>query len=99
MIVEFIRTGERRYAVAVEREGAPRLVMDPAPGYDERLPHDMLHLAVELEHGIPFGVFGQVAAGGNAGTFRRADGTPDRRLKRRGERLVRAHGDDLARSE
>jgi hypothetical protein len=99
VIVEFIRTGQRRYAVAVEREGAPRLVMDPAPGYDERLPHDLLHLAVEQEHGITFGVFGQVAAGGDAGTFHRADGVADRRLRRRGERLVRAHGDDLARSE
>jgi hypothetical protein len=84
VIVELIRTGERRYAVAVERAGAPRLIMDPAPGYDERLPHDLVHLAVELEHGIAFGVFGQLAAGGDAGTFRRADGLPDRRLKRRG---------------
>ena len=99
MDVTFTRTGERRYAVGVERDGAPPLEMHPAPGYDPLIPHDLVHLAVELECGIANGVFGQVAAGGHAGTFRPADGSVDRRLRQRGERLVRAHGADLARSE
>lgn len=99
MIVTFTRTGERRYGVAVDRPGAPRLVMHPAPGYHPRLPHDLLHLAVELEYGIAHGVFGQVAAGGTAGTFHRADGVNDRALQRRGRQLVGRYGDDLAQSE
>jgi hypothetical protein len=98
MDVSFTRTAQRRYAVAVDRAGGPRLIMYPAPGYDERLPHDLAHFVVEREYGIARGVFGQLAAG-DARTFRRADGAVDGRLRRRGERLVREHGDDLARSE
>jgi hypothetical protein len=73
--------------------------MHPAPGYDDDIPHDLVHLAVELACEIPMGVFGQLAAGGTAGTFRPADGSVDRKLRQRGERLVREHGDDLQRSE
>jgi hypothetical protein len=99
MEVTFTRTGERRYAIAVERDGAPRLVMDPAPAYDERMPHDFAHFVVERDLGIAHGVFGQLAEGGTAGTFRRADGVVDRRLKRRSARLVLEHRADLVRSE
>lgn len=99
MDVTFTRTGERRYAVGIEFPDAPALVMHPAPGFDPMIPHDLVHLAVELEYGIAHGVFGQVADGGHAGTFRRADGAVDRNLRRRGDRLVRQHGDQLARSE
>jgi hypothetical protein len=99
MDVTFRRTGERRYAVVAEPEGHPAVTMDPAPGYDPRLPHDLVHYAVEREHGVELGVFGQLAAGGNLRTFRRLDATPDRRLRRRGERLAREHFDELARSE
>jgi hypothetical protein len=99
MQVTFRRTGERRYAVEVERSGAPPLVMDPAPGYDERMPHDLAHFLVERDLGIAHGVFGQLAEGGTAGTFRRADGVVDRRLKRRSARLLLEHRADLARSE
>jgi hypothetical protein len=94
MDVTFTRTGERRYAVRV---GA--LEMHPAPGYDDEIPHDLVHLAVELACEIPMGVFGQLAAGGTAGTFRPADGSVDRKLRQRGERLVHEHGADLQRSE
>jgi hypothetical protein len=44
--------------------------MDPAPGYDALLPHDIMHMAVEAGLGLKLGVFGQLAAGGLAGTFR-----------------------------
>jgi len=73
--------------------------MDPAPGYDRLIPHDLAHFIVERDFGILNGVFGQLAAGGTAATFHRADGLVDRKLRRRGERLVRDHRDDLARSE
>jgi hypothetical protein len=99
MEVTFRRTGERRYAVIARPDRSPTVTMDPAPGFDPRLPHDLVHYAVEREHHIALGVFGQLAAGGNLRTFRRLDGTPDRRLRRRGERLAREHLDELARSE
>ena len=99
MEITFRRTGERRYAVVARPEGHPPVTMDPAPGFDPRLPHDLVHYAVEREHGIALGVFGQLAAGGNLRTFRRLDATPDRGLRRRGERLAREHLGELARSE
>lgn len=99
MEVTFRRTGERRYSVIARPERWPAVTMDPAPGFDPRLPHDLVHYAVEREHGIELGVFGQLAAGGNLRTFRRLDATPDRRLRRRGERLAREHIEELARSE
>ena len=99
MEVTFRRTGERRYAVTARPQRWPAVTMDPAPGFDPRLPHDLVHYAVEREHGIVLGVFGQLAAGGNLRTFRRLDATPDKRLRRRGERLAREHIAELARSE
>ena len=99
MDVTFKRTAERRYAVIVERPGAPTLIMHPAPGYDARLPHDLAHFIAERDEGIEHGIFGQLAAGGHAGTFHRADGAVDRQLKRRGDRLVHQSGADMARSE
>jgi len=98
MDVTFRRTGERRYSVTARPERWPPVTMDPAPGFDPRLPHDLVHYAVEREHGIELGVFGQLAAGGNLRTFRRLDARPDRKL-RRGERLAREHLDELGRSE
>jgi hypothetical protein len=69
MRVTFERTGERRYGVLVERENAPALMMHPAPGYDDFLPHDLLHFVAEAEWRLDGAVFGQLAAGGDAGTF------------------------------
>jgi hypothetical protein len=67
MKVTFTRTAERRYRVSVE--GPVPSWMEPAPGYDARLPHDMAHFVVENELGISGGVFGQLATGGHARTF------------------------------
>jgi hypothetical protein len=69
VVVEFRKTGLRRYGVFVERDTAPTLVMHPAPGFDEFLPHDLLHFVAEAEWGLDGAVFGQLAAGGDAGTF------------------------------
>jgi hypothetical protein len=68
MLVHFRKTGERRYDVLVERERAPS-VAARAPGYDDYLPHDLLHFVAEAEWEIDGGVFGQLAAGGDPGIF------------------------------
>ncbi len=73
MRVTFTKTGERQYCVLVERAYAPALVMTPAPGFDDFLPHDLLHFVAEAEWGLDGAVFGQLAAGGDAGTFRPVD--------------------------
>jgi hypothetical protein len=44
-------------------------MMNPAPGYDDDLPHDLLHFVAEAEWQLDGAVFGQLAAGGDAGTF------------------------------
>lgn len=104
----FVRTGERRYAIRVQRPGEPDVEMDPAPGYDPLLPHDLLHLVVEAELGLAGGVFGQLAAGGLAGTFRvvAQPGLSRReasRLRRHADArdgaLLKAGREDAARSE
>jgi hypothetical protein len=60
---------ERRYDVYVSRDRAPDLFIRSAPGYDDWLPHDVLHFVAESEYGLDGGVFGDLAAGGNARTF------------------------------
>lgn len=68
MDVAFKRTGTRRYAVVVRVGGQPPATMDPAPGYDDDIPHDLVHYVVEAELGLTNGVYGRAARGG--GTFR-----------------------------
>jgi len=67
MEVIFRRTGERRYAVNLEIGGKAPQVMDPAPGFDPHIPHDLVHYVVEAELALEQGVFGRAASGG--GTF------------------------------
>jgi hypothetical protein len=67
MLVSFKRTGVRRYAVIVTVPGKGPQVMDPAPGYDDDIPHDLVHYLVEAELGLEHGVYGRAAKGG--GTF------------------------------
>lgn len=108
MIVVFRRTGQRRYAIEAQRPGVPDVVMNPAPGYDQFLPHDLMHLVVEAQLGLTRGVFGQVAQGGDAGTFHlplqqnKSDRETTRartRLKARGAKLLKEGRDESARSE
>ena len=99
MRVTFVRTGDRRYGIEADRGAGPLMHMPRAPGFDPWLPHDLVHFAVERHFGLAGGVFGQLAAGGDAGTFftiphRRRD--PARRLSDRLGALGRA---DMARSE
>jgi hypothetical protein len=67
MAVTFRRTGERRYAVVVSAEGREPQTMNPAPGFDSHIPHDLVHYVVEAELRFGGGVFGRAARG--AGTF------------------------------
>ena len=108
MIVIFQHTGSRRYAVRVKRPQQVDLVMDPAPGYNPLMPHDMLHLVVEAQLGLTSGIFGQLAAGGTAGTFHpvaddnisaRAGARLRNRVQRRGKKLLRDGRDEGILSE
>ena len=100
MKVHFIRSGERRYSMRIEREGAPALVMDPAPGFDPDLPHDMVHFVVEAALGLKAGVFGQIAAGGDAGSFHvEAGGALSAKERQRAARKQVAKGAKLIKSQ
>jgi hypothetical protein len=91
MLVHFRKTGLRRYAVLVERDRAPALVAHPAPGYDDYLPHDLLHFVAEAEWGLDGAVFGQLAAGGDPGIFLPVDPDLVARWVRRRKLRPRAH--------
>jgi len=108
MILLFRRTGQRRYAVEAQRPGSPNVEMNPAPGYDSRMPHDLMHLVVEARLGLTQGIYGQLAAGGNAGTFRLAVTSAEasrevtrarKRAATRGKKLSSRGRDDCAQSE
>ena len=108
MLLIFRRTGERRYAVEARRASFPDVEMNPAPGYDRYIPHDMMHLVVEAKLGLTRAVFGQLAAGGDAGTFHlspQSQGTARnlarlrKALKARGQKLLREGRDDSMQSE
>ena len=72
MKVAFRKTGGRRYAVEVGRDRYPDLWCGSI-GYDDWLPHDLLHFVAEAEYGLDGGVFGDLAAGGNARIFMPVD--------------------------
>lgn len=98
MNVIFRRTGERRYAVVVRIEGKPAQTMNPAPGFDEHIPHDLVHYVVEAELAFQAGVFGRAARGG--GTFYPAESGPaDARQQARARRKQARREQTLAREE
>jgi hypothetical protein len=99
MQVTFTRTAEHRYRVSVEGLGVVSSWMEPAPGYDTRLPHDMAHFVVENELGISGGVFGQLAGGGHARTFHPTSDKASRKVAKRGDRIAAANRDDAMLSE
>jgi hypothetical protein len=72
MKVSFVKTGARRYAVEVSRERYPDLRCGSI-GYDDWLPHDVLHFVAEAEHRLDGGIFGDLATGGNARIFMPVD--------------------------
>jgi hypothetical protein len=107
MLVTFLRTDERHYAVRAALAGRGIVEMNPAPGYDPFMPHDLQHFIVERALGIQGGIFGQLAAGGNARIFRAVLDRPDaretsrenRKLARKGKHLMSSHRSDSMRSE
>lgn len=108
MLLTFRRTGQRRYAVEAKRASYPDVEMNPAPGYDPCIPHDMMHLVVEAKLGLTRAVFGQLAAGGDAGTFHinpQSKGTTRdlarlrRATKARGQKLLREGRGESEQSE
>jgi hypothetical protein len=108
MFVLFRRTGPRRYSIEVQRPSFPVVEMNPAPGYDELMPHDLVHMVVEARLGLSRGIFGQLAAGGDAGTFHITSkpGENSRQVSRvrrdrkaRGAKLLREGREDCAQSE
>jgi hypothetical protein len=93
MHVAFKRTGTRRYAVIVAVPGQPPRALDPAPGYDDDIPHDLVHYVVEAELGFTNGVYGRAARG--AGTFismAEHDLTPRERSRARRKQQRRERG-------
>ncbi len=108
MLVVFSRNGERRYSVEAQRPGFPDVVMNPAPGYDPLMPHDMMHLVVEAQLGLTHAIFGQLAAGGTAGSFHlsltssegsRQTARASKRVAVRGKKLLKRGRDECVESE
>ena len=108
MKVEFRKTAERGYAVKILRENSPVLEMNPAPGFDDLMPHDLCHLIVEQVLGIENAIFGHVAKNGISWSFRnqpsetsntREDSRRRRKDKRKSISSVKQNQEDYARSE
>ncbi|MBW0089641.1 hypothetical protein I4I73_04710 [Pseudonocardia sp. KRD-184] len=97
MRVTFTRTGERRYAVTAERPVGDRVAADPAPGFHAHVPHDLVHFVVERQLGLREGIYGTLADGGDAGTFRPLDEPYSKKWARRNTRPIGRP--DMARSE
>lgn len=97
MKVSFLKTGARRYGVHVERERAPDLRCGSI-GYDDWLPHDLLHFVAEAEFGLDGAVFGDLAAGGNARIFQPVDSALVAKMWRK-QRIRRTRLPDGRRSE
>ena len=104
MDVVFERVDARRYLIGVRRNGRTDVGADitprPGPGRAD-VPHDLVHFVVEEQAGLPLGIYGQVAAGGEVGGFFRPD--PGDRHKaadqRRSRRLGSAGAGDVGMSE
>jgi hypothetical protein len=97
MKVTFRKTGERRYDVRVSRERYPDLWCGTI-GYDDWLPHDLLHFVAEAEYGLDGAIFGDLAAGGNARIFQSFDQDLTTKLWRR-QRIKPTRLSDGRRSE
>jgi hypothetical protein len=97
MRVTFVKRAARRYAVEVSRDRYPDLWCGTI-GYDDWLPHDLLHFVAEAEYGLDGGVFGDLAAGGNARIFQPRDKRLVAKMWRK-QRISRTRLPDGRRSE
>lgn len=88
------------YDVRVRRERGPELAPRGGPGGSPTVPHDAAHLIVEIEAGLPGGVYGRIAdANGLDGLFWPADPAARRRATRNRKQPSSAQSADMARSE
>jgi len=96
----FTKLAGRRYLMTVTRERGPALAPRQGPGYDDHLPHDAVHLLVEVTAGISGGAFGRLASG-QSNIFWPADPKLVRRQARREAKHHASTADeaDMARSE
>lgn len=101
MLVTFTRLPGARYGVDVIRESGPPARLRVAPGRGiaaDALPRDIAHFLVEREFGLKLGIYGQLAAGGDAGCFWAAPADRDARLAHLAHRLQVTGRGDLGRS-
>jgi hypothetical protein len=102
--VIFERVDDSRYRIGVLRDGrfdvGADIPLRSAPG-GGRVPHDLVHFAVEEQAGLRLGVFGQVAAGGDVGGFFRPVPAARRPAldRKRSKRIGAAGRTDTALSE
>lgn len=97
MKVTFVKKDSQRYSVEVRRDRYPDLWCGSI-GYDEWLPHDLLHFVAEAEFGLDGGVFGDLAGGGNARIFQAFDPTLTAKMWRK-QKIRRTRLPDGRRSE
>lgn len=99
MLVTFTRLAGSRYAVDVVRDSGPPAHLHVTSDVDDPLPHDLAHFLVEREFGLKLGIFGQLAAGGDAGTFWAAPSQRTGSSAQRAHRLLVAGRGQRGRSE
>ena len=98
VLVTFTRLTGARYGIDVIRDSGPPARRQVAPRHPEDLPQDLAHLLVEREFGLRLGIFGQLAAGGDAGCFWAAPADRDARLAQLAHRLRVTGRGDVGRS-
>lgn len=94
----FTRQTQCRYGVDVSRESGPPARLRVVKLDAESLPREIKHFLVEREFGLKLGIFGQLAAGGDAGRFWAAPADRDSRLAHLSHRLQVTGRGDLGRS-
>jgi hypothetical protein len=96
--VTFTRQTGCRYGVDVIRESGPPARLRVLKMDAEWLPREIAHFLVEREFGLKLGIFGQLAAGGDAGRFWAAPADRDTRCAQLSHRLEITGRGDLRRS-
>ena len=94
----FTRQSGFRYGVDVSRESGPPARLRVVKSDAETLPREIAHFVVEREFGLKLGIFGQLAAGGDAGRFWAAPADRNSRLAHLSHRLQVTGRGDLGRS-
>ena len=96
MIVRFKKESDHHYSITIVKRDGSKLRMGKAPGYSQWLPHDLQHLIVEKAFHLNAGIFGQIEAGGTAGTFHEVEEDGSKRERARRRRTLKKKGKTLA---